>query len=123
MWAVVFAQEVGDAGETAAQGPGGAGGMTGTFLFFGMFILIMWFFLFRPQMKREKERRQMLGSLSKGDRVVTTGGICGTIVGLNDKAVVLRVSEQPAVKMEFVRGAVARVLAPGETEVEQSDEE
>ena len=73
------------------------------------FIAIMWFLLIRPNQKREKERRDMLASLSKGDEVVTTGGIHGAIVGLNEKTVVLRVSDDPAVKIEFARGAVSRV--------------
>jgi preprotein translocase subunit YajC len=82
--------------------------------FFAAMIAIMWFFLIRPNQKREKERRDMLGSLSKGDKVITTGGVCGTIVGLTDKAVVLRVSEDPQVKMEFIRGAVSRVTSQKE---------
>jgi preprotein translocase subunit YajC len=75
------------------------------------FIAIMYFLVFRPNQKREKERRDMLASLSKGDRVVTTGGMCGTVVGLNEKTVILRVSEEPNVKIEFARGAVSRVTS------------
>ncbi len=72
---------------------------------------IMYFLMIRPNQKREKERREMLASLSKGDSVVTNGGICGTIVGLDEKTVVLRVSENPPVKMEFLRQAVSRAVA------------
>lgn len=70
---------------------------------------IMYFLTIRPNQKREKERREMLAALAKGDRVITTGGIFGTIIGLNDKSVVLRVCDEPAVKLEFVRAAVTRV--------------
>ncbi len=69
----------------------------------------MYFFMMRPQQKREKERQQMLSGLSKGDKVVTVGGICGTIVGLNDKIVVLRICDEPGVKVECLRSSVSRV--------------
>ncbi len=78
------------------------------FMIIAMFA-IMYFLTIRPNQKREKERQEMLSALSKGDRVITNGGIYGTIIGLNEKSVVLRVSEEPAVKMEFVRAAVSRV--------------
>jgi preprotein translocase subunit YajC len=74
------------------------------------FIAVMYFIIYRPAQKREKQRRDMLGSLSKGDQVITTGGIYGTIVGLDDKSVVLRVSEDESVKMKFARAAIHQVL-------------
>ena len=72
------------------------------------FFAIMYFLTIRPQQKRERERREMLAALNKGDRVITTGGICGDVVGLSDTHVVLRVDDN--VKIEFVRAAVAQVL-------------
>ena len=68
---------------------------------------IMYFFIFRPNQKRERERRDMLASLAKGDEVVTAGGMCGTIVGMSDKTVVLRVSEDANIKIEFQFGSNA----------------
>jgi len=96
---------------------GGAGGgeqgpqslFTGMLPLFIIFIAIMYFLMIRPQQKREKERREMLASLSKGDEVVTTGGICGTVVGLSDNNVVLRVDADT--KIEFVRQAVAQITS------------
>jgi len=76
-----------------------------------IFGAIMYFFMIRPNQKREKERREMLASLSKGDKVVTSGGICGSIVGLTDKTVVLRVGDDRNMKMEFLRGAISQVTA------------
>jgi preprotein translocase subunit YajC len=70
---------------------------------------IFYFFLIRPNTQREKQRREMLASLSKGDSVVTAGGIHGTIVGINEKSVVLRVSDDPPVKLEFQRSSVSQV--------------
>jgi preprotein translocase subunit YajC len=77
------------------------------------FIAIMYFFMIRPNQKREKERRQMLSSLTKGDKVVTSGGVCGTVVGLSDKTVVLKVDDDSNVKIEFLRGAISQVTARG----------
>ncbi len=97
--------------EDATQGSGRSpfGGMLPMLL---IFFAIMYFLMIRPNQKREKERREMLSALAKGDRVVTSGGICGTVVGLNEKTVVLRVNEDGH-KMEFVRGAVSKVMARG----------
>ncbi len=109
MWSIAFAQEVAsDAAEGAEAATGGGGSISPMFMI-AAFIAVFFFFVILPQKKRDKARREMLSSISKGDRVVTNGGICGTVVGESEKSVVLRVSEDPAVKMEFVRGAVSRV--------------
>ena len=93
---------------TSSSKPGLPGGMLVPIVGFGA---IMYFLMIRPNQKREKERREMLSSLSKGDSVVTNGGICGTIVGLDEKTVVLRISENPPVKVEFLRQAVSRAVS------------
>ncbi len=115
MWsfAFAFAQEVtSGAAENGAEATGGSPfGMLP--LFVGMFA-ILYFLMIRPNQKREKERKEMLSSLSKGDRVVTNGGLCGTVVGLTEQSAVLRVSEDPPIKMEFIRSAISRVAAPDE---------
>lgn len=78
-------------------------------IFFG----IMYFLMIRPQQKRDRERRDMLGSLTKGDAVVTSGGVCGTIVGLSDTHAVLKVDDN--VTIEFIRSAIAQVTSrPGD---------
>ena len=81
------------------------------FFMLGMIAFIFYFMMIRPNQKREKERREMLGKLSKGDKVITTSGIYGSVIGLSEKTVVLRVSEEPNVKMEFLRGAIAQVMS------------
>lgn len=116
MWrdAVVYAQE-------AAPGGGASSPGFGNPLFFMMLIFgIFYFLMIRPNQKRERERRAMLGSLSKGNKVVTNGGICGTIVGLNDKTVVLKVSDEPVTKIEFLRSAVSQVAAE-DTDADESE--
>src|ERR1044071_5496059 len=75
----------------------------------GMF-LIMYFMMIRPQQKQRRERESMLGALKRGDRVVTSGGLHGTVTNITDTTVTLRCDQ---VKLEFDRSAVGRVLAPG----------
>lgn len=94
----------------AAQ-PGNPFGMN-MLLMMAVLFGIMYFIVIRPQSKREKERREMLNAVAKGDSVVTTGGICGTIVGLSEERVVLRVDDN--VTMEFVRGAISQVTKQAE---------
>ena len=81
----------------------------------GMLVIIfgvMYIFVFMPQRKKEKQRRQMLDAVQKGDDVVTIGGIYGKVWQVKDQEVVLQVSDN--VKMTFSRGAIARVEKKGE---------
>jgi preprotein translocase subunit YajC len=78
----------------------------------GMFA-IMYFIVIRPQQKQKKEREALLAAIKKGDRVVTTSGIHGTVSGLDEHTVILRVSDQ--VKLTFDRAAIGRIVpAAGE---------
>ena len=68
--------------------------------------LVFYFLLFLPNQRRQKKTQAMLQSLKNGDRVVTSGGVHGTIVGLRDDYIVLRVPPD-SVKLEVQRNAVA----------------
>jgi preprotein translocase subunit YajC len=94
--------------------PGGSAGLLASFLPFFLIIVIMYFLIIRPQVKRQKEQKSMLDALQKGDRIVTTGGIHGTVVGFKEKEgiVILKVADN--IKIELSRGAVARVVKTGE---------
>ena len=67
-----------------AGGQGGGGGLL-AYLPFILILLIMYFLMIRPQAKRQKEKQRMLEELKKGDRIVTIGGIHGTIGGFKSK--------------------------------------
>ena len=67
-------------------------------------VAIFYFLLYRPQKAEQKRRKAMLDSLRKGDRVVTIGGIYGTLTEIQEKTVKLKVSEH--VEIEVVRAAV-----------------
>lgn len=84
---------------------GGAGGFMSLILMFGMIFAVMYFFMIRPQQKREKERQKMLGELKKGDKVVTNSGMVGTIWGIKDNIIILKFEEE--VKIEFLKSAIA----------------
>ena len=66
---------------------------------------IFYFLMIRPQIKEQKKRRDMLSELKKNDRVVTTSGMMGQIVALNDNEVTLKVDDN--VRIRFTRGAIA----------------
>lgn len=67
-------------------------------------LLIFYFLLYRPQKKARQERDEMLSSLKVGSRVITIGGIYGTIVGLTDEIVRLQVADN--VEIEMARGSI-----------------
>ena len=93
----------------AAQPTSPMGGAGGTIFFMAMIFGVMYLFLILPQQRQTKKRNEMLASLGKGDKVVTSGGICGTIVGMSERTIVLKVSDDPVTKIEFVKQAVSQV--------------
>ena len=91
------------------QSGGGAGNLIASFLPFILIFLIFYFLHFLPTQRRQKQQRQMLANLKNGDRVVTTGGLRGTIVGLKDEFLYLRDPPQD-VRLEISRSAVSGLL-------------
>ncbi len=97
-----------------AMGQGGAAGQQGSpggmliplVLMFGIF----YFLLIRPQQKKQKEHQEMIRTLKKGDRVVTSGGISGRITGLDDSKITLEISDK--VRVKVLRGNVAALDQP-----------
>lgn len=92
----------------AAAGAGGAASVTPTLVTFGLVFAIFYFLIIRPQNKRQKETKTMLAALKKGDRVVTIGGIRGTITSVKEDTVVLKVDD--TAKIQFSRSAISSVL-------------
>jgi preprotein translocase subunit YajC len=99
-------------------GGGGAGQMMTTFITFGLVILIFYFLIIRPQNKKQKETQKMLAALRKGDKVVSIGGIRGTLLSVREQTVVMKVDDNT--KLEFSKNAISSVLDKGE---EEEDEE
>ena len=91
----------------APQG-GGGGNFISTILMFGAIFAIFYFMIVRPQQKRAKEREQMLSNVQKGDKIVTSGGIHGTVAGLEEKTVLVQISDNVKIKIE--KSAIASIL-------------
>ena len=74
-------------------------------------LILFYFMLIRPQMKRSKEHKEMLGKLAKGDEVVTTGGLAGTVREIGENFVTVEIAEGVLVKMQ--RAAIGSVMPKG----------
>ena len=94
----------------AAAAPA-APSMMSTLLFPILLIAIMYFLMIRPQMKRQKEHRAMLEKLSRGDEVITNGGIAGTVAEIGDSFITVEIATGVQVRLQ--KGAIANVLPKG----------
>ncbi len=98
----------------AAEQSSGAGLLTFAPLI--LIFVVMYFILFRPQRKKEQERRRMLEALRKNDHVTTIGGIKGVITSVKEDEIVLRVDDAKDVRLKFSRSAISRVRKSSEGE-------
>ncbi|OGP97984.1 MAG: preprotein translocase subunit YajC [Deltaproteobacteria bacterium RBG_19FT_COMBO_52_11] len=87
---------------------GGTGGGLGSFLPLILMFVVFYFLLIWPQQKKAKAHRQVLANLQKGESVVTSSGIYGTITGLTDTVVTLEIAEKVRIKVS--RSSVAGVV-------------
>ena len=96
-----------------AQAAGGqpAGGGFGMLLMPIILIAVMYFLMIRPQMKRAKEHKGMLDKLSKGDEVITSGGIAGVITDIGENFITVEVADN--VRLRVQKAAVGNVLPKG----------
>ena len=95
----------------AASGasPAGTGGsLVSLALTVVAMIAIFYFFLIRPQKKQENETKKMLAVLKKGDKIVTIGGIYGTVSSVKENSVVVKVDDNA--KIEFTKSAISKVI-------------
>ncbi len=83
-------------------------GLISTFVMFGAIILIFYFFIIRPQRKRQQEHENLLKNLRKGDRVVLASGIYGTISEIENGTVLLQVADNVRLKVD--KNAIASVV-------------
>ena len=84
-----------------------SGSLLSTALPFLLIIVIFYFFLIRPQNKKQKETQKMLDALKKGDKVITIGGIHGTVSSVKENTVIVKVDDD--CKLEFNRTAISSV--------------
>jgi preprotein translocase subunit YajC len=100
-----------------APSASGMAGMLSTFLPMIAIFAIFYFFLIRPQNKKQKETEKMIAALKKGDKVVTIGGIHGVISSTKEKTVVVKVDDNT--KIEFNRTAIATVVTDKPADVKE----
>jgi len=90
---------------------GGAGGFGGFLIPLGLMFGIMYLMVIMPQQKQRKKTQEMLGALQTGDKVITNGGIYGTVSGIDGDSLILKISAEPPVKIRISRTAIAQVEA------------
>lgn len=86
------------------------GGAMGSILMLVAIVVIFYFFMIRPQQKRQKEEKKFREALSKGQRVVTIGGLHGKISDVKETSVLLEIADN--VKVEVEKSAIAMSVAP-----------
>jgi preprotein translocase subunit YajC len=89
----------------------GGGGFGGFLIPLGLMFAIMYFMVIMPQQRQRKKVQAMLAEIKSGDKVVTSGGIYGTINGIDGDSVILKISSEPQVKIRIARAAIAQVEA------------
>jgi preprotein translocase subunit YajC len=90
-----------------ASGGNATGSMVSTLVTFGLVFVIFYFLIIRPQSKKQKDAKKMIEAVKKGDRIITIGGVHGTVSSVKEKTVIVKVDE--ACKMEFSKSAIASV--------------
>ena len=103
---VAFAQ-VQQAAPAAQQAqPGGSGSMWTSFIPIVAMIVIFYFLLIRPSQKKEKDRKKMLEAVQKGDKVITVGGIYGTVVNVKAEEGIIVLKIGDGTKVDFAKSAI-----------------
>ena len=89
----------------------------GMFVPLALCFLVFWFLILRPESKNRKKRQEMLAKLGKGDRVMTTGGLYGTVVQVQEGVVTLQVDEGVRLRFQLpaIQSVVEDAAAPAET--------
>src|SRR5437879_11198255 len=89
----------------------GRGGVGGLLITLGLMFAIMYFMVIMPQQRQRKKVQAMLADIKSGDKVITNGGIYGTINGIDGDSVILKISSEPQVKIRIARAAIAQEWA------------
>ena len=93
-------------------GQSGGGGLMSTVVMFGLIIFVFYFLILRPQQKRAKDQKAMLEGVKKGDKVVTSSGIHGLVMGVDDTTILLQIADNTKVKFE--KHSIATILKSAE---------
>jgi preprotein translocase subunit YajC len=110
-------------GSAAQSDPGGAGGMMGTIIMFGGMFAAMYFFLIRPQRKRDRQQKEMQSALKVGDRIVTSSGMFGKIVSVGGDAFMVEFGDIRGVRIAVRKTDVLGIKTPNMSPTSSSDNE
>jgi preprotein translocase subunit YajC len=88
---------------------------------FALILLVFYFLIIRPQRKKEKETEKMRSNLKKNDKVLTIGGIRGTVYQVKEDSIIIKVDDNT--KIEFVKNAIASIIEAKEAVKEESKKE
>jgi preprotein translocase subunit YajC len=94
-----------------AQTGGGGGGLLGFLLPFAALLLLMYALVIRPQQRQQKEHKNMLARVQRGDQIVTTGGLHGKVTGISDDVLTVEIAER--VRVRISKSAIASRAAGG----------
>ena len=104
----------------AAAGQGAAGGSSLSFLLMlALMFLVMWLFMIRPQRKQQKELEAMRNALKKGDKVITAGGIYGTVADIDERTVLIKVDGETKLRVDKSSIQKDMTDAPAQTDKKQ----
>ena len=101
--------------QTGGNNDGGGGGMQ-LLIMLPAFILVFYFLLIRPQRQKDKERREMLDKVKKGDKIITTGGILGEVIRVGEREVVVLVDKEKNTRLRLLRTAIYGITESREGE-------
>ena len=104
-------------GQGQGQGQKAPTGGAGTMLLigFGLFLIVLFVMQSRGHKKQQAERQALLDSIKKNSKVMTVGGIIGTVMQTRENEVVVKVDESTNTKMTFLKSAIQKVLTDGES--------
>lgn len=86
----------------------GTASLISSLLPFVLIILVFYFLILRPQQKKAKDREKLLSGVQKGDKVITSGGIHGTVDGIEDNTILVKIADNVKVKME--KGSITTIV-------------
>lgn len=105
--------------QTATPAATPSGGLPGPIITFVAMVAIFYFLIFLPMRKQQRNQKQLLKTLQSGQTVLTSGGIIGTIISVNDDTLILRVKPDN-LKIQIARSAVTNVVGADDASKKQS---
>jgi preprotein translocase subunit YajC len=115
---LLLAQESTTAPEAPTQQP--QGGPMQLLIMFAIFFVIFYFIALRPRQKEQKKRAQMLQAVKKYDKIMTIGGIVGTVMEVREDEVIVKVDDNNNTRIKFTRGSIQRVVNSADTDKEKA---